>query len=77
MSWADKALEEVHFPADIPASDIYIIDSKNPAYAKAISEIVESEYVSTPYGVPIEAFTEYMAGRLDIHAPNRFSEQRL
>ena len=77
MPWADKALEEVHFPADIPASDIYIIDSKNPAYAKAISEIVESEYVSTPYGVPIEAFTEYMAGRLDIHAPNRFSEQRL
>jgi hypothetical protein len=76
MQWADKALEEVHFPADIPPSDIYIINSTNPAYAKAISEIVESDHVSTPYGVPIEAFTEYLAGRLDIHAPNRFSEQR-
>ncbi|SFW30226.1 dermonecrotic toxin domain-containing protein [Luteibacter sp. UNCMF366Tsu5.1] len=74
---ADHALEEVHFAADIPASDIYIIDSMNPDYAKAISEIVESDHVATPYGVPIEAFTEYLAGRLDIHAPNRFSEQRL
>ncbi len=77
MPWADKALEEVHFPADIPARDIYIIDSTNPAYAKAISEIVESDHVATPYGVPIDAFNEYLAGRLDIHAPNRFSEQRL
>jgi hypothetical protein len=73
----DAALDEVHFPADVPAKDIYVIDSFNPAYAAAIAKIYESRYVSTPYGVPLEIFNEYLEGRLDIDAPNRFSPPRL
>lgn len=73
----DTAMSEVHFPSDIGTDDIYVLDSTDATYAKAISEIIGSEHVSTPYGVPLEALTEYMAGRLDIHAPNRFSEHYL
>lgn len=74
---ADPAMSEVHFPSDIGPEDIYVVDSTDANYAKAISEIIESEHVSTPYGVPLEALAEYMAGHLDIHAPNRFSEHHL
>ncbi|MGN6092410.1 MAG: dermonecrotic toxin domain-containing protein, partial [Luteibacter jiangsuensis] len=74
---ADPAMSEVHFPSDIRPDDIYVLDSTDADHAKAISEIIESEHVSTPYGVPLEALTEYMAGRLDIQAPNRFSEHYL
>lgn len=74
---ADPAMSEAHFPSDIPPDDIYVVDSTDANYAKAISEIIESEHVSTPYGVPLKALAEYMAGRLDIHAPNRYSEHHL
>jgi hypothetical protein len=73
----ETRLDEVHFPADIPAKDIYIVDSDDPAIQKAIAEIIESKHVSTPYGVPLEAFVEYVDGRLDVHAPNEFSEGHL
>lgn len=72
----DSVLDEVHFPADVPANDIFIVDSFEPSYAKALADIYRSPYVSTPYGVPLEAFEEYLAGRLDIDAPNRFTERR-
>ena len=72
----DRRYAEVHFPHDIAARDIYIFGSGNPRYAAAIADIFESPHVSTPYGVPLEALVEYLAGRLDIHRPNRFSEQR-
>jgi len=73
----DPAMSEAHFPADIGPGDIYVVDSTDANYAKAISEIIESDHVSTPYGVPLEALTEYMEGRLDIRAPNRYSEHHL
>lgn len=69
----DTPLDEVHFPADIPTKDIYIIDSFDPQFAHALARIYESRYVSTPYGVPLEAFTEYLDGRLDIDLPNQFT----
>ena len=73
----DLAMSEVHFPSDIGHEDIYVVDSTAANHAKAISEIIQSEHVSTPYGVPLEALVEYMAGRLDIQAPNRYSEHYL
>ncbi|SFW55711.1 dermonecrotic toxin domain-containing protein [Luteibacter sp. UNCMF366Tsu5.1] len=72
----DPSYAEVHFPHDIAARDIYIFGSGNPRYAAAIADIFESPHVSTPYGVPLEALVEYLAGRLNINLPNRFSEQR-
>jgi hypothetical protein len=73
----DSALDEVHFPGDIPTKDIYIVDSFNPVYAEAIARIYESSHVSTPFGVSLEMFEEYLGGRLDIDGPNRFTPQRL
>ncbi|NID14062.1 dermonecrotic toxin domain-containing protein [Luteibacter yeojuensis] len=73
----DSILDEVHFPANVSAENIYIVDSFDPAYARALADIYQSPYVSTPYGVPLDAFEEYIAGRLDIRAANRFTERRL
>lgn len=61
---------EVHFKADIPVDRIYIIDSKDPNVREAIAEIIASPYVSTQYGVPINAYVDYMEGRLNINDPN-------
>ncbi len=72
----DPTYAEVHFPHDIPPRDIYIFGSGDPRYATAIADIFASPHVSTPYGVPLEALVEYLAGRLNIDLPNRFSEQR-
>jgi hypothetical protein len=72
----DSILDEVHFPADVPSKNIYIVDSADPVFAQALATIYRSPYVSTPYGVPLEAFQEYLTGQLDISAPNKFTEQR-
>jgi hypothetical protein len=70
----DPEYDEVHFPPTIPARDIYLIDSTDTDTREAIARLIESPHVATPYGVPLDAYAEYRAGRLDIDAPNRFSE---
>jgi hypothetical protein len=72
----DFFLDEVHFPADIPVKNIYIVDSADPSYARALAQMYQSPFVSVPYGVPLDAFVEYLDGRLDINAPNKLTERR-
>lgn len=72
----DFALDEVHFPADVPPNDIFIIDSADPAIARKLADIYRSSYVSTPYGVPLSAFQEYVSGQLDIGARNKYTARQ-
>lgn len=69
----DFSLDEVHFPADVSPENIFIVDSTDPAFARKLADIYRSSYVSTPYGVPLNAFQEYIDGQLDINAPNKYT----
>jgi hypothetical protein len=71
----DLALGEVHFPADLSPENIFIIDSTDPALARKLADIYRSSYVSTPYGVPLRAFQDYISGQLNINAPNKYTER--
>lgn len=72
----DLPLDEVHFPADVSPENIFIIDSTDRAIARKLADIYRSSYVSTPYGVPLNGFQEYVSGQLDINAPNKYTERR-
>lgn len=72
----DLPLDEVHFPADVSPENIFIIDSSDRVIARKLADIYRSSYVSTPYGVPLSAFQEYVSGQLDINAPNKYTERR-
>ncbi|NII53358.1 DUF6543 domain-containing protein [Luteibacter sp. SG786] len=72
----DLPLDEVHFPADVSPENIFIIDSTDREVARKLADIYRSSYVSTPYGVPLSAFQEYVSGQLDINASNKYTGRR-
>lgn len=75
-TYEDSNYDEAHFPYVTPER-IYLLDSSDLDEQKLIADIVTSDHVSTPYGVPLQAFIDYQAGDLDINSPNNpFAEDR-
>lgn len=70
-SYADRGgndvegLDEVHFPPP-PVKNVYLLDSTDPNARRAIQALAASPSVNTSFGVPLQAYEDYRAGRLSL-----------